>query len=310
MKNLTVTKNDANQRLDRFLMKTYYTLPKSVMYKYIRKKSIKINKKRATPEQILNEGDLIELYINDEFLCEKRRSYDFLKASKKLDIIYEDENIIIIDKPVGLLCHPDKNEFTDTAISRIKRYLYEERKWNPDDSKGFSPSICNRLDRNTQGLVIAAKNADSLRILNEKIKKREISKYYLAILNGTPKEKEGTIKGYLTKNEQKNKVSFSLEKKDNSKNSETRYRVLETKGDKSLVEVELITGRTHQIRVHFASIGCPLCDDGKYGKEQGRFRQKLFAYKLIFDFKTDAKELNYLNKKEIVASTNIFLKEF
>ena len=253
---------------------------------------------------------MIELYINDEFLCEKRRSYDFLKASKKLDIIYEDENIIIIDKPVGLLCHPDKNEFTDTAISRIKRYLYEERKWNPDDSKGFSPSICNRLDRNTQGLVIAAKNADSLRILNEKIKKREISKYYLAILNGTPKEKEGTIKGYLTKNEQKNKVSFSLEKKDNSKNSETRYRVLETKGDKSLVEVELITGRTHQIRVHFASIGCPLCDDGKYGKEQGRFRQKLFAYKLIFDFKTDAKELNYLNKKEIVASTNIFLKEF
>lgn len=296
-------KNDAGRRLDSYLSKSLPNLPKALMYKYIRKKRIKVNSKRAEINTRLCEGDLVELYINDEFFEKSETRYDFFSASKSLDIVYEDENIILLNKKAGLLSHPDNSEYIDTLITRAKRYLFEKGEYDPENEMSFSPALVNRIDRNTSGIVIAAKTAEALRVLNQKMKDREIHKYYLCVLHGVPKEKSGILEGYLEKNESKNKVFISKGQKDNSKLIRTKYRVLKSKNNLSLVEVELLTGRTHQIRAHFASIGHPLLGDGKYGKNElnkksGLKKQCLCSYKLIFDFTTDAGSLEYLNGRE------------
>ncbi len=296
-------KNDAGRRLDSYLSKSLPNLPKALMYKYIRKKRIKVNSKRAEINTRLCEGDLVDLYINDEFFEKSETRYDFLSASKSLDIVYEDENIILLNKKAGLLSHPDNSEYIDTLITRAKRYLFEKGEYDPENEMSFSPALVNRIDRNTSGIVIAAKTAEALRVLNQKMKDREIHKYYLCVLHGVPKEKSGILEGYLEKNESKNKVFISKGQKDNSKLIRTKYRVLKSKNNFSLVEVELLTGRTHQIRAHFASIGHPLLGDGKYGKNElnkksGLKKQCLCSYKLIFDFTTDAGSLEYLNGRE------------
>ena len=296
MKEILITKEDSGQRLDKFITKSFPKLPKSLMFKEIRKKNIKINKKRTAPEYFLNEGDLLQLYLNDEVLEEKREQFDFMRASKDLEIIYEDENLLLIDKKSGVLCHPVKGEYTDTVISRVQRYLYEKGEWNPKESKTFSPSLANRLDRNTAGIIIAAKNAAALRVLNSKIKSREIEKYYLAAVEGTFNVKSDTLTAYLIKDEKKNKVFVYDEPREGSKKIVTKYIVLEETYNKSLVEIELITGRTHQIRAHMAHIGHPLENDGKYGKNEGRYRQELCSYKLKFNF-SDDNILSYLNGK-------------
>ncbi len=315
LKSFTVTKNDADKRLDSFLSKALPNLPKSLMYKYIRKKRIKINSKRAEINTHLHEGDIIDLYINDEFFEKSETRYDFLSASKNLDIVYEDKNIMLLNKKAGLLSHPDDSEYIDTLITRVKRYLFEKGEFKPDDELSFTPALVNRIDRNTSGIVIAAKTAEALRVLNQKMKDREIHKYYLCILHGTPKKKEGILEGYLEKNESKNKVFISQGQKDKSKLIRTKYRVIKSKGNLSLTEVELLTGRTHQIRAHFASIGHPLLGDGKYGtnalnKKSGLKKQCLCSYKLAFDFTTDAGSLEYLNKKEFEIKNVWFRDEF
>lgn len=297
MKSFTITKNDSGQRVDKFILKTFPTLPKSLMFKEIRKKNIKVNRKRTDASAILNEGDVIELYLKDDVLKEKKKHYDFTDASKQLAIIYEDENIILIDKKVGLLCHPDGREYTDTLISRIKRYLYEKGEWTPEDSSTFSPALANRIDRNTGGIVIAAKNAEALRILNEKIKSREIEKYYLTVVHGKMEKESDTLIAFLTKDTRKNRVKVSDRENADSKKIVTKYTVLDYQEGNSLLEIDLKTGRTHQIRAHMAYIGHPLLNDGKYGKEQGRYRQALYSYKLIFNMK-DAGILSYLCGKE------------
>ena len=293
MKSFTISENDSGQRVDKFILKTFPKLPKSLMYKEIRKKNIKVNKKRTDASAILNKGDIIELYLKDDVLEEKIKHYDFTNASKQLDIIYEDNNLMLLDKKVGLLCHPDGNEYVDTLISRVKRYLYEKGEWSPENSSTFSPSLANRIDRNTGGIVIAAKNAETLRILNEKIKTREIEKYYLTVVHGKMAKESDTLTAFLTKDNKKNKVSISNKETENSKKIVTKYTVLDYKNDKSLLEIDLITGRTHQIRAHLAHIGHPLVNDGKYGKEQGRYRQALYSYKIIFNMK-NAGILDYL----------------
>lgn len=296
MKSFTITKSDSGQRVDRFILKTFPKLPKSLMYKEIRKKNIKVNKKRTEPSSVLNEGDVIELYLRDEVLEEKPKHYDFLTASKRIDIVYEDENIILLNKNAGLLCHPDGNEYVDTLISRVKRYLYEKGEWNPEISGTFTPSLANRIDRNTSGIVIAAKNAEALRILNEKIKSREIEKYYITAVRGKPKKECDTLTAYLCKDEKKNMVTVSDTEFEGSKKIVTRYKVLESRNNISLLEIDLKTGRTHQIRAHLAHIGCPIVDDGKYGSKHGRSRQALCSYKLVFSIK-EAGILSYLDKK-------------
>lgn len=310
MKSITINSNDAGQRLDKFLLKHYSSLPKSMMFKQIRKKNIKINRKRCTPEQVLVDGDVIELYLPDDMLQEKKKHYDFLSAPKELSIIYEDENIILMDKKQGELCHPDGKEYVNTLVASMKRYLYKKKEWNPEKENSFTPSLANRIDRNTGGIVIGAKNYQALKILNQKIKDREIDKLYLTVTEGVFDKKEDVLTGYLTKDAKKNMVTVSKNQVPDSKYIETKYTVLDSYDNKSLVEVELLTGRTHQIRAHLASIGHPLLNDGKYGSTHGRFKQELYSYKLKFKFTTDSGILEYLNGREFVSNNCPILSKF
>lgn len=302
MKEFIITKNDATLRLDKFIQKNCPTLPTSLMFKYIRTKKIKVNSKRAEISTRLCEGDIVTAYINDEFFTEVKPKYDFLSASKNIDIVYEDQNILLANKKQGLLVHPDKNEYGDTLIARIQHYLYDKGEYDPKAENSFRPALANRIDRNTGGIVIAAKNAEALRILCDKIKYREIDKRYLTIVHGVPKQKSAVLEGFLEKNEDKNKVYLLKNKTENARTIKTKYTVLQSKNNLSLLEIELLTGRTHQIRAHMSSIGHPLLGDGKYGKlkddkKLGFNKQALYSYKLTFDFKTDAGILNYLNGK-------------
>ena len=314
MKNFIIGKNDAGQRLDKFVTKTLPSLPKSLLYKYLRLKRIKLNGKKADAATRLSEGDSIDMYINDEFFVEREEKYSFLGAGKTLDIIYEDENIMLLDKKVGLLSHPDEGEYVDTLIGRVQRYLYEKGEYDPKNEASFAPALANRIDRNTGGIVMAAKNAESLRILNEKIKNREIKKIYLCLVIGCPKQKTATLCDYMIKDEKKNKVTVYKDPVPGSKDIRTKYTVLDTKDGISLVEVDLLTGRTHQIRAHMAHIGCPLLGDGKYGtnaqnkKFGGYKKQCLYSYKTVFDFTTDAGILNYLKGKSFEAQ-NVWFRE-
>lgn len=307
MKSFTVTKNDASKRLDKFITQNCPTLPSSLMFKYIRTKRIKVNGKRAEISTRLNIGDTVDAYINDEFFASKQPKYDFLSAPASLNVLYEDENILLADKNQGLLVHPDKNEYNDTLIARIQHYLYVKGEYNPEEENSFRPALANRIDRNTGGIVIAAKNAEALKILCDKIKHREIEKKYLAVIHGVPKKKTALLEGFLEKNENKNKVFLKNRKTEDSRTIKTRYTLLDSKNELSLVEVELLTGRTHQIRAHMASIGHPLLGDGKYGKlaadkKLGFDKQALYSYSLKFDFKTDAGILNYLIGKRFTVS--------
>lgn len=308
MKQIIIHSNDANQRLDRYLAKTFDRLPRSLMYKEIRKKNIKINKKRCTPEQMLCAGDVLTLYLKDDVLTERKKHHDFLAASKDLCVVYEDENLLIVNKKAGLLCHPDGREYIDTLIARIKRYLFEKGDWSPQEAT-FAPALANRIDRNTAGLVIAAKNADALRELTGLIQAHRIKKFYLAVTDGIPQVPEQTLTAFLLKDEKRNKVSVYQQPQTGAKKIVTHYRVLQTEQNRALVEIELRTGRTHQIRAHLASIGCPLAGDGKYGRTQGRFRQALFSYKLEFHV-PQGYLLSYLNQQTFTADIKDFLKQF
>lgn len=310
MEKIIVSKNDAGKRLDKLLMHTFSTLPKSMMFKQIRKKNIKVNKKRCKGEQLVSEGDIIELYLPDDMLTKKAVHYDFLEAPKELNIIYEDDNIILLDKRVGQLCHPDGKEYVNTLTAALKRYLYEKGEWTPDKENTFTPALANRIDRNTGGIVIGAKNYQALKILGQKIKDREISKYYLTVVTGIFKVPSATLTGYLTKDEKKNMVTVTKQSREGAKKIVTKYTVLDSYDNLSLLEIELLTGRTHQIRAHMASIGHPLLGDGKYGKTHGRYRQELYSYKLRFNFSTDARILNYLNGKEFESKNCKMLKQF
>ncbi len=315
MKSFTIEKNDANQRLDKYLTKSFPNLPKALMYKYIRIKRIKINGKRAEISTRLNLGDVVDMYINDEFFAQKETVFDFMRASKNLSIVYEDENIILLNKKVGLLSHPDDNEYIDTLITRVKRYLFEKGEWDAKNESSFTPALVNRIDRNTSGIVICAKTAEALRILNQKMKDRELHKIYLCIVHGKMNKESDVLEGYLVKDEKKNKVFVSKKEMPGGKYIKTKYKVLGCKDGLSLLEVDLLTGRTHQIRAHLASIGHPLLGDGKYGtnalnKKTGYKKQCLCSYKLIFDFTTDSGELEYLNHKQFQIDDVWFKREF
>ena len=315
MKELTITKNDAGQRLDRFLGKAVPLLPASLAQKYIRLKRIKLNGGRAERDTRLQTGDVLQLYINDEFFDKPREDNAFLTvAAPKLSIVYEDEHILLVDKRPGVAVHPhDGAEYGRTLIDHIQAYLYQKKEWRPREENAFTPALCNRIDRNTGGIVIAAKTAMALRVMNQKIKDRELDKRYLAIVEGSPKRKEGSLKGYLFKDAKKNKVFVTDTPQPGRKSCQTNYKVLSSAGGLSLVECELITGRTHQIRAQFAHAGHPLLGDGKYGKldkKYDRNYQALYSYKLTFCFTTDAEELAYLNGKSFQVDKVDFVEEY
>jgi len=300
MRELTIRKNDAGQRLDRFVAKSLPLLPSALLQKYIRLKRVKVNGGRAERDYRLKEGDVLQLYINDEFFDKPREENMFLTLFRpSLEIVYEDENLMLLNKRPGLVVHADETEKVNTLINHIQAYLYQKREWNPHWENAFTPALCNRIDRNTGGIVIAAKNAETLRIINEKIRDREIDKRYLCITVGAPKPAEGKIECFLLKDEKKKEVAVYHKPIPGGKTALTKYRTLEKRGELALVEVELLTGRTHQIRASFADLGCPLLGDGKYGrgdvnKRYGETRQALYSYQLTFDFPTDAGILNYL----------------
>lgn len=308
MRELVVKKNDANQRLDKFLLKKFKTMPKKMAYMYIRKKCVKVNGKKATPEVMLKENDLLTFYIKDEFFDNiQEENYEFLKAPKNLKIIYEDENIILLDKKPGVIVHQDKSYHFDCLLLRLQHYLYDNGEYNPKEENCFAPALVNRIDRNTGGIVIGAKNAESLRILNQKMKDRELHKFYLCLLVNKPKKDNAILSDYLIKNEKTNKVTVLRNEKQGAKKILTKYSVLETNNNLTLCEVELLTGRTHQIRAHMSSIGCPILGDNKYGNKKlnqkySLSKQCLYSYKLAFDFTTDSGILSYLDKKDF--STN------
>ena len=312
---VTIGKNDAGQRLDKFLTKTYPNLPQSVLYKCIRTKDVKRNGKRCQRDDRLQEGDELSLYWQEEFFQTAPKEYDFLKAPKALSIVYEDENMMLLDKKPGLIVHPDQNYHFDSLIARVQHYLYDKGEYDPQGENAFAPALVNRIDRNTGGIVLAAKNAEALRILNQKVKDRELVKLYLCVVCGRLSQKEGLLTGYLEKNEAQNRVYILKKPKEGAKAIRTKYRVLAEKRDFSLLEVELLTGRTHQIRAHFASIGHPLAGDGKYGKNAvnkgtGFPYQALYSYKLGFRFQTDGGLLQYLDGREFSVDDVWFLPEF
>ena len=300
MRTMKIGRNDAGQRLDKFLAKAVRGLPASLMYKFIRTKKIKVNRARAEQSQLLREGDEIQLFIKDEFFGAPSEDKSALGAIRpKLDILYEDEHILLLNKRPGVLVHDDTAGGENTLILHVQAYLYGKGEYDPADEQSFAPALCNRIDRNTGGIVIAAKNAETLRIINEKIQLREIDKRYLCITVGRPKPPEGRIECFLLKDEQKKQVAVYHRPVPGGKTAVTDYRTLESRGELSLVEVGLETGRTHQIRASFADLGCPLLGDGKYGRgdvnrRYGETRQALYAYELTFDLPTDAGLLNYL----------------
>ena len=315
MKELTIQHNDAGQRLDRFLAKAVPLLPASLAQKYIRIKRIKLNGARAERDTRLKEGDVLQLYINDEFFDKPREDNAYLTvASPKLNIVYEDDQILLVDKRPGLAVHPhDGAEYGRTLIDHIQAYLYQKHEWSPRSENSFTPALCNRIDRNTGGIVIAAKTAEALRVMNQKIKDREMDKRYLAIVEGTPKPKEGSLKGYLFKDAKQNRVFVTDTPQPGSKSCQTDYHILSSANGLSLVECKLITGRTHQIRAQFAHAGHPLLGDGKYGKLDKRFDrnyQALYSYRLRFDFTTDAGSLDYLNGKSFQVEQVDFVEEY
>ena len=316
MRELTIGKNDAGARLDRFLGKALPLLPPALAQKYIRIKRVKVNGGRAQRDQRLQEGDVLQLYINDEFFDKPSEENMFLTLFKpRLTVVYEDEHLLLADKPQGMVVHADETEKVNTLINHIQAYLYQKREWNPRWENAFAPALCNRIDRNTGGIVIAAKNAETLRIINQKIRDREIDKRYLCITVGTPRPPQGEVSCFLLKDEKKKQVAVYHRPVPGGKTAVTRYRTLETRGALSLLEVELLTGRTHQIRATMADLGCPLLGDGKYGDGQvnrryGETRQALYSYRLTFDFPTDAGLLNYLRGRSFQVESVPFREKY
>ena len=304
MREITINKNDAGQRIDKFLTKFLVNMPQSMLYKLMRKNCVKVNGKHIKEGGfMLTEGDNLKLYIKDEFFPDGTEKEPFMNIKPNLTIVYEDENIMLLDKKPGVNVHADDAGDTNTLIEHIKAYLYQKGEYDPASEQSFVPSLCNRIDRNTGGIVIAAKNAESLRIMNQKIKDREMVKKYLLIATGILEKKKARLSGYLFKDEKKKMVYVYDTPKKGAKTIVTEYKVLKEKGGNSLVEATLITGRTHQIRAHFSSIGHPLLGDGKYGSNKvnrgsGFSHQALYSYKLKFTFKTDAGILSYLDNRE------------
>ena len=303
MKEIVIGKNDAGQRLDKFLTKAL-DLPVGLLYKSVRTKKIKINRKRAEANQILREGDVLQCFLPPDLLEKKTGENALGRIRTSLSIVYEDEHILLVNKGVGVSVHEDETTEQNTLITHIQAYLFQKGEYDPDAEQSFAPALCNRIERNTGGIVIAAKNAEALRVMNEKIRDREIDKFYLAAVHGIPEKKEATLTGYLLKDEKLNKVRvYDKNAPKGAKNIITKYKVIAAKGANALVEVELLTGRTHHIRAHMAHIGHPLVGDGKYGinrgdRADGYKYQALYSYKLRFAFKGESTALDYLSGKE------------
>lgn len=302
MREFIISENDANQRVDRFLNKACPLLPSSLLYKYIRNKKIKVNKKRCTISQRLIAGDCVQCYIKEEFFETSPEEYDFLAVPATLDVVYEDEHILVAYKPENMLVQKDRSGIQDNMNDRLLHYLYKQHSYDPKCEQSFTPAFAHRLDRNTEGILLAGKNAAALRCLNEKIKAHEIEKYYLALVEGSIQPKEKDLFFYYNKDTLHNKARLSETANKNAKQVHTHYRLIKQVKNNSLCEVQLFTGKSHQIRASFAMLKHPLVGDRKYGARLNSAfaHQALCAYKLRFAFKDENCCLSYLTNQEIV----------
>lgn len=301
MRELTVGKNDDGLKLEKFMARTFRTMPPALIRKYIRLKCVRINGVHGKADSVVHGGDLLKFFISDEFF-EKKPAADLSRVRPDFGVVYEDENIILMNKPAGLICQPDEGESFNTLANQLVSYLIRKGEYDPASENAFVPALCNRIDRNTQGIVIGAKNSAALMILNEKIKLREIDKFYQCLVFGCPDPLAADRTAYLRKDPSKNTVTVSDRPREGYREIRTGYRTVATDGEISLLDVTLYTGRTHQIRAHMAHLGHPLLGDTKYGtaaRNKGlpfRF-QALSSCRLTFAFPTDAGILNYLKGK-------------
>ena len=318
MREFTATKNDAGQRLDRFASKCAPKLPSGLLQRYFRTKDIKVNGHWAKPDLRLREGDVVRLYVPEEFFPEEgyREENSYLASLRpRLDIVYEDENLLLVNKKPGMLCHAAGGWAPDTLIAHIQARAYQRGEWDPAAENSFAPALCNRIDRGTGGIVIAAKNAEALRILDDRIRAREVDKSYLCVCLGTPSPAAGTLTDWLFKDAVKNQVYVKPRQEPGASLAVTDYRTLYSRDGLSLVECRLHTGRTHQIRVQMAHSGHPLLGDSKYGVEKmnrkhGENRQLLWSYKLTFSFASDAGALAYLNGRTFTVADVPFARKY
>ena len=305
MKEIIVTPNEAGQRFDKLLGKYLNQAPKSFIYKMLRKKNIVLNGKKATGNEKLKEGDSVKLFLADETI-EKFSKTEIIETNETLELLYEDEHLLIINKPVGMLSQKADAK-DESLVEHVISYLMKSKQLSPEELQKFRPSICNRLDRNTSGIVVAGKSLIGLQRMGELFKNRSLKKFYRCLVVGAVKESQ-YIKGYLTKDEITNKVCILSKEEADALPIETEYKPVWSNGKITLLEVHLITGRTHQIRAHLASEGHPIIGDYKYGNRsvnddyKRRYNlesQLLHAYRLEFPNLCD--ELENVSEKIVVA---------
>ena len=315
MKSITVDKTWDGRRLTRFLQKAMPAAGMGQIRKFLRLGRVKVNGKKGSEETVLEQGAVVDLYIEDEYFEEVQREDPFYsKIRPKLTILYEDAHIMLLDKRVGLVCHPDEGEKVHTLLTYAQAYLYQKGEWNPRTD--FAPALCNRIDRFTAGVVILAKTQEALRAMDAKIRTHEVQKYYLCIVHGKMKYPDGTLRHFLMKKPEQKKVTVLRKNEPGSKEAITYYQAIDEQGGLTLCECLLGTGRTHQIRAQFAAIGHPLLGDNQYGNSKqnekyGRVNgQALCAYRLIFDFEGDAGCLNGLNGLTVQVRDVPFVREY
>ena len=315
MKSVTIDKSWDGRRLTRFLQKAMPSASMGQIRRFLRLGRVKVNGRKGTEETVLKENAIVDMYVEDEFFAEAQKEDPFYSRIRpKLTILYEDEHIMLLDKRVGLICHPDEGEKVHTLLTYAQAYLYQKGQWNPKTD--FAPALCNRIDRFTAGIVILAKTQAALRAMDAKIKTHEVQKYYLCVVHGKMKYPDGTLRHFLMKKPEQKKVTVLRKNEPGSKEAITYYQAIDEQNGLTLCECLLGTGRTHQIRAQFAAIGHPLLGDNQYGnakqnEKYGRMNgQALCAYRLIFDFEGDAGCLEGLNGLTVQVRDVPFVREY
>ena len=317
MQTIIVNEKKSNIKIEKYLQEIYPDLSFGNLQKAFRKKDIKVNGIRVGRDYLIKHGDKLEIYIADEFLHATGISGDIrIDPNKAFHVVYEDDNILLVNKEQGIPVHPDRGQSKNTLIDLVREYLRGKNENTAGDSH-FQPALCHRLDRNTGGLVIIAKNQASLDFMLDKLESREVIKYYQCLVKGKMERPEATLKAYLWKDASKSRVFVNNQKTTGSLEIVTGYKVIkyDPEMDISLLEVELVTGRTHQIRAHLAFIGHPVIGDGKYGTNAinrfyGLKQQALWACKLRFRFSGQSTLLSYLNGREFKVDAGFDIGQF